>query len=74
MTNHQNPKRIAETQKDKTVFFHRVIWIVNKLRPLIREDGLRLLKAHAMLLLIRRSHPLVPLKVKIAHAHTSTTV
>jgi hypothetical protein len=27
-----------------------------------------------MLLLIRRSLPLVPLKVKIAHGHTLTTV
>ena len=74
MANNQNSKQTAQAKKNKTVFFLRVVGIVDQLRALIREDGPCFFKADAMLLLVRCCLSMIPLKVKLAHAESVPTV
>jgi hypothetical protein len=51
-----------------------MIGIVDQLGAFIDEDGLGLIEAHAMLLGVRGSFPIIPLEAKCAHVHSVTTM
>ena len=74
MANDQDPKPPAQSKKNETVFVIGMIGIVNELRPLVREDGLGLVESDAVLLLVRNRLSLIPIKVKLAHGSSVTTM
>lgn len=74
MADHQNPKRAARTKQDEASLIIGVIRIINQLRSLVREHGLRLFKGDAVLVFVRCCLSLIPLEVKLAHAASNYTV
>ena len=51
-----------------------MVWIVDQLGAFIDKDGLSLIEAHAVLLGVRGSFPIIPLEVKCAHVRSVTTM
>jgi hypothetical protein len=63
VANDEEAQGAPQTQKNKSIFFIRMIWIVNKPGSLIEEYGTRFIKRHAMLSLIFRGFFWIPFKL-----------
>ena len=74
VTDKQQSERAAQAEKNKSVLFFGMIWIINELGTFIDEDGSGFIKTHSMLSQVRGSFPTVLLEAKCAHVRSVTTL
>jgi hypothetical protein len=73
VANHEGAKAGAKAEQHEAILVVGVVWIVDKQRRVVQENGLRLLERDAVFLPVRTVLPLVPFEPEVSYPYIIPT-